>query len=120
MLNVFSIKDSKADAYMTPFFMMNDQLALRAFSDLANDKSHPVGQHPEDYHLCRIGAFDERTGELGGDMPPVVLSSASSVVKYSLPLGQQEMLKEEDLDAEAAALGVNEFPSLVDDPEGRN
>ena len=42
MLNVYSVYDSKARTYNTPFFMKQDGQALRAFIDLANDnrKTH--------------------------------------------------------------------------------
>ena len=36
---------------------------LRQFQDIANDRQHPVGQHPEDYVLFLVGEDDERSGE---------------------------------------------------------
>ena len=54
--------DSKAEIYTTPFYMLNEGSAVRSFIDIANDKSHPIGQHPEDYTLFCIGEYDEIEG----------------------------------------------------------
>ena len=61
-LKVYTIYDTGAEAYMSPFFMHANGLATRAFADMANDPNHPVGQHPEDYALFEIGRFDDSTG----------------------------------------------------------
>ena len=61
---VYSIFDSKANTYSRPMFEYHRGRMLRMFIDLANDKQHPVGQHPEDYYLYCIGTFDENTGKL--------------------------------------------------------
>ena len=53
-LNVYTIFDSAAGAYMRPFFMQSDGQALRSFTDIATDKDHEIGKHPEDYSLYRI------------------------------------------------------------------
>ena len=63
-LNVYSIYDTAAAAYMRPFYLQADAQAMRAFTDLATDADHQVGQHPEDYFLVRIGVFDDATGKL--------------------------------------------------------
>mgnify|MGYP000326738420 CR=1 FL=1 len=63
-LNIYSIYDTAAAAYMRPFFLQSDAQAKRAFSDIATDAEHAVGQHPEDYFLVRIGVFDDATGKL--------------------------------------------------------
>lgn len=63
-LNAYCIFDSAAGAYMRPFFMLSDAQARRAFTDIATDANHEVGKHPEDYHLCRVGVFDDNEGKL--------------------------------------------------------
>lgn len=82
MLRLFSIYDSRAEAYMRPFCARNSGEALRAFADLANDPQHAVGQHPEDYSLWRHGAFDEETGELSA-LPKEHLGHAVDYVRSS-------------------------------------
>ena len=63
-LKVFSIFDSKAEAFNTPFFFNMTGQALRAFEDLAKDPQAAISKHPEDYTLFEIGEFDTDTGQL--------------------------------------------------------
>lgn len=60
-LRVFTVFDSKAAAYLPPFFMGEMGAATRAFKDCANDPSHAFGKHPEDYMLFCLGTFDDST-----------------------------------------------------------
>jgi hypothetical protein len=48
-LNVYSIYDDTAKAYMQPFFLHNHGLAVRAFVDQVNrdDANNPLALHPE-------------------------------------------------------------------------
>lgn len=76
----YSIFDKKAEAFMPPFFFTADGQATRAFSDMANDKSHMVGRHPEDFELYVCAGFDDGTGVFDG-VAVVKLVSATSVLK---------------------------------------
>jgi len=57
--NIFTIYDSKAHAYLTPFFLHNQDMAIRIFADCINDQSHQFGKHPEDYTLFHIGSWSD-------------------------------------------------------------
>ena len=61
---IFVVFDSKAVAFLPPFFMPEAGQAVRVFSDMVNDDSHAFGKHPEDYTLFEIGTFDDREGKL--------------------------------------------------------
>lgn len=61
---VYTVRDRAAQAFLTPFFMVNDQTALRAFSDAVSDPQHTFHQHPSDYALYQIGAYDDSLGIL--------------------------------------------------------
>lgn len=61
---VFSVWDTKAECYGTPFFMPNRNMALRAFHDLAKDDKTTIFKHPSDYALFEIGEYEDNTGEL--------------------------------------------------------
>lgn len=62
-LELFSIYDTKAEAYMTPFYLANKNMAIRVFSDCCNDPNHQFGRHPEDYILFSLGEFNAQTGK---------------------------------------------------------
>ena len=58
-LNIYSIYDTASGLYSRPFFTPSDAEAIRSFSDISQDAEHPIGKHPEDYTLFRIGTFDD-------------------------------------------------------------
>ncbi len=62
--NVYSIFDQASGLYSRPFFDGSDASATRMFSEIATDAEHPVGKHPEDYTLFRLGIFDDENGDL--------------------------------------------------------
>jgi len=66
---IYSVYDSKAEAYMQPFFCQAAGQAIREFDNLVNSGDHPVAKHPEDYTLFEMGAWDDLTGEIVGETP---------------------------------------------------
>jgi hypothetical protein len=64
-VKVYSIYDSAAGAYTQPWFMQNDALALRAFSDNVNAKEeNNISKHPDQFTLFQIGEWDDQIGEI--------------------------------------------------------
>lgn len=59
---VFSVFDSKAAVFGTPFFMPTEGAAVRAFTDAANDGGTLLSKHPEDFSLFLIAEFDDGIG----------------------------------------------------------
>ena len=60
-VKIFAIYDSKAEAYLQPFFMPARGQAIRAFTEAVNDKSTNFYKHAEDYTLFEIGEYDDAT-----------------------------------------------------------
>lgn len=56
---IYTVYDQKAEAYLQPFFVQTEGLAIRSFSDCVNSDSHQFGKHPEDYTLIELGTFDD-------------------------------------------------------------
>lgn len=76
MINMaYSVYDSAANAYLPPFFIHSEKMAMRSFQDAVNDQSHQFNKHPEDYILHRIGTFDDVTGQLDPCIPVKVMSA---------------------------------------------
>lgn len=63
-LKAFSVHDSKANAFITPFFCPTTDVGIRSFQSAANDPNSMFSQHPADYTLFEIGSFDVETGTL--------------------------------------------------------
>ena len=64
MLNCYAIYDKKALSFATPFFAVNDDVAMRSFEDLVRDRRSLVSQHPEDFALHLVGSFEPESGRL--------------------------------------------------------
>lgn len=63
-LVILSVHDSKAEAFITPFFQPNLAMGLRAFAQAVNDPESMFHIHPGDYTLFELGRFNSNTGEL--------------------------------------------------------
>lgn len=60
---VFTIFDSKAEAYLQPFMVKSVGEALRMLKTVVNDGKSGISQYPADYHLFQIAEWDELKGE---------------------------------------------------------
>jgi len=61
---VFAVYDSKAEAYLQPFFSFTAGQATRSFSDAVQDSGHQFHKHAADYTLFEIGVYHDETGKL--------------------------------------------------------
>lgn len=66
---VFAVHDVAAGAYLAPFIVHGEGLAVRMFSDLVTEPGHQFNKHPADYTLFKIGVFDDVTGVLESVTP---------------------------------------------------
>lgn len=78
-MNIFSIYDSKADAYLQPFFSANSETAERELSSAVNnpgpqERPNNFYWYAEDYTLFLIGHFDENTGKIAAYDPRSVIN----------------------------------------------
>ena len=51
IVKVFTVRDSKADAYMTPFYIQNSSMALRTIGNLLHQQDHQFALSTEDFSL---------------------------------------------------------------------
>ena len=63
-LNMYSIYDTAASAYTSPFFMHNDGLAIRAFQDNANTAESQINKHPQQFHLYKVAEWDDSNASI--------------------------------------------------------
>ncbi len=59
LLKVYTVYDSKSEAYMQPFYTQTHGQAMRSFADTANDKQSTISRHAGDFTLFQIGEFDD-------------------------------------------------------------
>lgn len=79
--SLYSVRDIKAQTFCNPFASLNDGTARRDFAHAAQDKSHGIGQNPEDYSLCIVGSFNDESGEIIALQHPTFLCNASDFIK---------------------------------------
>lgn len=83
-LKVFSIRDSKIEAFMQPFFAQTTAAGIRIWADSVNGDTG-FAKHPLDYCLFELGEFDQEKGSLTAHTQPVNLGFADD----HLPKTQQ-------------------------------
>jgi hypothetical protein len=65
MKQMFVIYDSKAEIYGDPVTFENDKVAIRSLKRVVNDpQGGALHEHPEDFHLFRIAAYDPAMGSI--------------------------------------------------------
>ena len=93
-LEMFSVYDEKAIAFLRPFCMPNINMAVRGIKDSACEPDHAFTRNPGDYALYQIGTFDEDTSELIGYKPPILILSITQCMEgYSVENPDEEGLK---------------------------
>lgn len=81
MLKIYCIKDTKS-GYMNPFYLQNDEIAIRSFKKAANEtQSNAVNDFPEDKELWYLGTFDSDTGKIVGEEPKFLVKAIDCIVK---------------------------------------
>lgn len=66
-MNVYAIYDVKADAFMQPLFMVNDDVAIRNFVGACLNPDTPFHLHGQDFTLFCIDEWDDGKGKFVGD-----------------------------------------------------
>lgn len=65
MKYVFNLYDTKADAYLDPFFMDSPAEAIRGLIELfLQDPNHKLCKYSEDFNLFELGKYDPLSGNL--------------------------------------------------------
>lgn len=75
---VFSIFDSKVQAYMSPFMGRTIGEIERVLSTHVNDESHNFCKFAEDFALYELGHWDEQTGKYDLHDAPISISRLSA------------------------------------------
>lgn len=63
IIKIFTVFDSKAEAYMQPFFVQSKGQAIRSFTEAANDSNHQFNKYPADFTLFELGDYDDATSK---------------------------------------------------------
>lgn len=61
ILQIFTVLDRKAEAYLSPFFANAIGSAIRSFGDVSKNPEHDFFKHSSDFVLVHLGTFDDCT-----------------------------------------------------------
>ena len=76
--SIYSVYDSKIDAYGTPFFSPNHSVALRSFLQAKLDPNTSIHHFPDDFRLYCLGEFDDASGLVSAQIPPTFIPENST------------------------------------------
>jgi len=62
-LKIYSVFDSKAEAYLMPFFSQTQGTAVRSFISAVAEEGNLFRRFAEDYTLFELGEWDQRSAE---------------------------------------------------------
>lgn len=80
-MEIYVIRDNRANSYNTPFFQPTDIHAMRAFKTEVNraHEANMIYLYPEEFDLCHIGTFDEKNGKLQPETARELLANGASL-----------------------------------------
>lgn len=81
MQKIFTVHDSKAEAYLPPFYMKTTGEALRAFETTTKDSSSQFNKYPKDYTLVELGTYNEENAEIITHQKPLIIENASAYIQ---------------------------------------
>lgn len=75
-MSIYAIRDLKANKYQQPWLAINDEVAIRQFKTLCQDKSTLFGNYPEDFDLMKLGEYSEDNGSIVSDVTSIANGSS--------------------------------------------
>ena len=87
-MKIFSVHDSKAEAYLPPIYFKTSAEAIRAFESSVQDEKTQFNKYASDYTLVELGLFDENSGTITTSQIPRILANASEFKKTNLSNAQ--------------------------------
>jgi len=84
ILKVYTVYDSKAEAYLQPFFSQSKGVAIRSFQEAVRDEKSNISKYPEDFTLFELGEYDDANSKFNLHNTPQSLGVA---VEFLTPKG---------------------------------
>lgn len=76
-MKIFSVHDSKAEAYLPPIYFKTAGEAIRAFESSCAESSSNFYKYPADFTLVELGEFDELSASIATHQKPKILANAA-------------------------------------------
>ena len=84
LVYMYAVQDIVAGRFFPPFTMENDQMAVRAFSQMVNDDSrqNQIAMTPGDFRLFKLGDFDPADGQIDAHAPMHIINAVELIQNY--------------------------------------
>lgn len=82
-VEIFTIYDEKAKAYVQPYFAINRGVAVRMFANEVNRDGSQMRASAEDFTLFFVGSFDDANGTFVISSPELVVTALQVRVRES-------------------------------------
>lgn len=79
-LQLFSVYDNKAQIFSNLWTAQTTGVAIRQFTEAANDPKHDYARHSDDFMLCCLGEWNVETAEFELLPAPNQLGLASQFI----------------------------------------
>lgn len=89
---LFAVRDKCAKAFLPPFCLPSEAMAMREFAAAANMADHKFRIHASDFSLYKVADYDDVSGLVTGMSEPFFLCSALQFQEPSAPKADQEEL----------------------------
>jgi len=83
LLKVYSVYDSKVEAYLPPLYFKSKGEFLRSFAEAANDPKSNIGKYPADYTAFEIGEWDDSNCSFKLHKALISIGTANEFVKVA-------------------------------------
>lgn len=91
-MKLFTLYDSKVEAYLQPVFFENENVAIRSVGRLANTADQELHVFAKDFTLFLIGEYDRQKGEIT-PLPKKAICNILELVNFETT-GKQYDLEE--------------------------
>lgn len=83
-LKIFTVFDSKAEAFLQPFFTSTTGLAIREFSTAVNQQDHQFNKYAGDYTLFELGSYEQDNAKFSILPTPINLGVAITFLQEAV------------------------------------
>lgn len=91
--HIYAVFDVKAKAYLPPFFLPEEGMAIRTFTNCCQDDNHQFGRNPEDFTLFSLGDFNDENGEITVEGPFAIINGLVATGSMNHHFEMDEMIK---------------------------
>lgn len=88
---IFSIYDSKAGIYASPFFDRSEGQAIRNFVTASESQESQLNKFPMDFSLYKLGTYEDTTGSFELETRPVMVYALSQNIDVNTRVKDHEI-----------------------------